>query len=244
MPAELHLLKRAIRCLVEGALVERLRKNFNFETFKKVPAAGKAAYAMDTLERLGSGEDIGSSRAAFILGTNKVLKVALNKAGVAQNENEVEVYTDPKVKPIVTRIVSNAPDYVWIASEMARPIANDKEWADWSGGITLRDLRAHVLYPEKSEAGDHNKDEVMKNPIAIGVAILAKKDLLRGDTLKLGSWGKTGDGRLVLLDYGATKEIFKKHYTGGGAVKSDEEEARPGSEERTGAASPRAKKKQ
>jgi hypothetical protein len=37
----------------------------------------------------------------------------------------------------------------------------------------------------------------------------------------LSSWGKTADGRLVLLDYGFTDDVYQKHYKKSGVRRKD-----------------------
>lgn len=41
---------------------------------------------------------------------------------------------------------------------------------------------------------------------------LESTDLLIGDLLHSEHWGKTADGRIVLLDYGLTRDVHSKHY--------------------------------
>lgn len=44
------------------------------------------------------------------------------------------------------------------------------------------------------------------------IFLLDNSDLVVGDLFIIGHWGKTPDGRVVLLDYGLTEEIFDTHY--------------------------------
>jgi len=62
----------------------------------------------------------GSSRTAYELPIGAyVLKIARNKKGIAQNEHEVEVYTNPQIKDIVPRIYpkSDLQNYSYLIVE-------------------------------------------------------------------------------------------------------------------------------
>ena len=64
-----------------------------------------------------------------------------------------------------------------------------------------------------------NKDELLAvletvgNPFVLNIVkSLESSELLIGDLLNAGHWGKTADGRIVLLDYGFTRDVAEKHY--------------------------------
>ena len=65
---------------------------FNMRTFQSLPDYKSAiAYADKYLQMLGRG----SSRATWLLNSRQVLKIALSSKGNAQNEAEIDVYTNP-----------------------------------------------------------------------------------------------------------------------------------------------------
>ena len=52
-------------------------------------------------------------------------------------------------------------------------------------------------------------------PLVLEIQELMKvRGLAIGDLWVYDHWGKTADGRVVLLDYGLTDEIWNSHYTG------------------------------
>lgn len=67
-------------------------------------------YASLNLEELGKG----SSRIVYLLSAKKVLKIALNVKGIAQNEAEIDIYTNPKTKAIIAKIFDYDVDYKYI----------------------------------------------------------------------------------------------------------------------------------
>lgn len=62
----------------------------------------------------------GSSRTVYVLGAGKVLKIATNQKGIAQNEAEFEVSRDPSTKYIGARVYEKDPDFHWSVMEVAK----------------------------------------------------------------------------------------------------------------------------
>lgn len=56
-----------------------------------------------------------------MLRSKRVLKIALNKQGIAQNEAEINIFTNPITKPIVAKVYDYDPNFLWIISELVRP---------------------------------------------------------------------------------------------------------------------------
>ena len=122
--------------IIEGLVNEEIKINetirgFNFNKFKSIQNhKEKIAFAKKYLPHMGTG----SSRIVFAYSSGKVLKIAINKAGFAQNKAEVEVWTNPKTKPVITTIFdADTQNYHWLISEIAKPISNIDEWAEKIG---------------------------------------------------------------------------------------------------------------
>lgn len=84
------LLNEIVHKTVKKILNEAMSEQFSFETLKSIQSfRGRLKYCVETLGfRIGSG----SSRTCFQLDDNRILKLALNAKGIAQNE--VEARTD------------------------------------------------------------------------------------------------------------------------------------------------------
>lgn len=80
------------------------------------------AYAEQFLPKLGAG----SSRVTFALSGGKVLKIALNNAGIGQNEAELKVYTNNVNNSVVTKIFDYDPTFKWLVSELVKPLGGDE----------------------------------------------------------------------------------------------------------------------
>jgi len=132
-------LEEQISLMVFNILLE-IRTGFDFRKFKNMEYfEEKFDYANKHLKQLGSG----SARTAFLLSNRFVLKIANqdnadNKTeesadklpslkGRAQNEAEVDLFTNPGMKPMVTKIYDNDSLYTWIVAELVRPLS-DKEF--------------------------------------------------------------------------------------------------------------------
>jgi hypothetical protein len=175
-------------------------------------------YASERLESVGRG----SSRATFILTPQKVLKIAGqfsdrvvgSDAGMAQNETEVSIFTDPKCKPVVAKIFDSDPEYRWLISELVRPIRTRTEWSNLAG-CDLGELSSAMM---DLQAGN-SREDVLKlykkvDPKWLEVFVHLEQDfgLNTEDLARPGQWGKTNAGRLVILDYGFSYDVAEEHY--------------------------------
>lgn len=205
-----------------------LSNTINFPSFGE-----RISWANTHLRKLGEG----SSRAAYILDSKKVLKLALNPKGIAQNETEIEIATNPSLSAIYARIFQYDPKYKWITSELVREISNEEEFEHLTG-VHWKTFRLFMIYAYKSKASrnvhdyidsvydelidfydfdDNEANELVDRTIKSKWFLEATKtikqtSLLGGDLKVLEHWGKTPDQRVVLLDYGFTKEVWGQFY--------------------------------
>ena len=182
--------------------INKLQKLDNIELVKY--------YANLFLEKLGEG----SSRAAYTLTSRKVLKVAINKKGISQNEAEVDVFTNPTSKPIVATIYKADPEYKWVISDLVKPLGVNEfkkltglNWYEFS-----RELEDVIRYNEQPS-------EITKKSNFVKSVIQTAKmnNLLFGDLGVIDHWGKTSDGKVILLDYGFTGTVWEHHYKSDGS---------------------------
>jgi hypothetical protein len=209
------------------ALTEKIRRRrdpktgkpltaFDWDAFKrlKTPIA-RVLYARKLLQPFGSG----SSRAVFLISSRKVLKIAKNEAGVEQNRTEVSIARDPDVTPVVTHVFDRDKKFQWIVSELVREIKDPAEFQKLTG--TPWELFVDILTPEEVEGDDVDTlvnddartEVIASNPIILAAMELAANyELALSDLVDLEHWGKTADGRAVMLDYGYTVDIADKFY--------------------------------
>lgn len=187
---------------------------FEWEKFKSLPAQEiMVAYAMNYLDTLGKG----SSRIAFALTSKKVLKVAMNPKGIAQNDAEMKIYTDPATEDMVAKIHDADEQNRWLVSDLVRPIKSEAEFKSLSG-VDWDEFKSDLESSISSLVREKGAQEISKDaaPFTKKVYKMAEKgkDRLKlGDLIEINHWGKTPDGRVVLLDYGFTEDVNIKHYS-------------------------------
>lgn len=87
----------------------------------------EVVYATNTLPKLGQG----SSRVTFAYSGDKVLKIAMNNAGIEQNRNEVQAFQQAEsggFADIVTKVYNwDKNSFKWVIEELVKPFDNDKD---------------------------------------------------------------------------------------------------------------------
>lgn len=157
-------LLEALRAIIHEEVGEAIRqagsRPFDINIFKSLRSAYEAAeYADERLEELGTG----SSRKVFLLSSGKVLKIAYGKqnAGKAQNQEEVNVFTNPKSRPVVAKVFDYDPSFRWIISELVKPLG-DGDYVASRFGVDNETLGE--ILNAAFDAGDNNwKEEVRKS---------------------------------------------------------------------------------
>jgi hypothetical protein len=229
---------------------------FRFEVFKKL---AELSQSNAILSRYCSEKGLtflgeGTSRDVFALDNQRVLKIASGTKGLAQNEVEVEVFTNPKTRPIIAKIYDMDSGYRWIVSERAEPLHFEGALTEAAGvdfyALTsyfrlYRDMRQAYMAMEARLKGQYphprtrmhremDQQELMESIenahgrmksfeqeywdgrvpefVKAVISLFDFSDLLSGDVGRADSWGKTPDGRLILIDYGASEQVFWDHY--------------------------------
>lgn len=130
----------------------------------------------------------GSSRKVFDLGNGYVVKVAKNKAGIAQNKMEYTIsLTDSS--NLLAKVIQSSKDFYILIMEKADKIDNFSYVCDYFKVdnilqvLTLKEFQnLHYKY-----------------------------NLLLNDLRRTSSWGII-NGKPVVIDYGFTKEIRERYY--------------------------------
>lgn len=229
-------LKEMVDYQVSLALCEA-KSGFDMRVFKTLETSyDMTDYARQhKLQRLGQG----SSRIAFLINNRFVLKIAHDKQrGPAQNEVEVSVYTNPTTQPVVAKIYDFDPSYRWIVSEAVRELRRNSEFEPLTGidfnlfcnALNEIDLQSDLEY-ENEKIQDYSPgtfdynyhkdqiehiEQIMKatnDPFVVSVkALIDQNQLETTDIGIINHWGKTADGRVVLLDYGFDAEVANRYY--------------------------------
>jgi hypothetical protein len=98
--------------IIEGFDVTTASEPFDVKTFKTLPSfASRVKYAKSKLPQLGTG----SSRTVFDLGGDKVIKLAKNAKGIAQNGVEADGYVQQS--GVTSTVYDSDPDDLWIIAD-------------------------------------------------------------------------------------------------------------------------------
>lgn len=186
-------------------IINEIRGNFNFEQFKELTTLEEMTeYASKFLKKIGEG----STREAYIFSQKKVIKIAKDDKGITQNETEAKISKDEGIKNIVAKVFEEDPQHKWITSEIVDPLENidaENTFENISGisWVTFAGTIYPIIRYKKYDQVDQIKNQFIKD---VTIAIITH-NLHISDILRVDHWGKTSDGRLVLLDYGFTGDV-------------------------------------
>lgn len=177
-------------------------------------------------EHLGKPIGEGSSRAVFQIDDDRVLKLAIDESGEAQNRVEAgdEIYKDElNIFPIMYSYDREC--YTWVISEYVLPMK--KEDVVKIFGINDAEF-FHIIQAldrlvDKEKTGDISEREMGSieyyskcHPFLAGLVECFRNEiLLAGDLSNLDNFGITQrNGELipVILDSGINMDVYKKYY--------------------------------
>lgn len=130
----------------------------------------------------------GSARKVYDLNNGFVIKIARNIKGIAQNEAEFLISNDDE-SSLFAKVYFLSDDYKYLIMEKANGIKSEKEILNYFKIQNKKQLKSNEDIKEVHD----------------------KYNLVWADLYKFTSWGKIKD-KLVLIDYGYTKEIYNKFY--------------------------------
>jgi hypothetical protein len=200
---------------------EEFREKFLPEFSKIRTFAGKIRYADQYLTKIGAG----TGRAVYDIDGSKVLKVAKNPKGVAQNEVEAPLGDDYYIKDVVTEVFDSADDDSWIIAEKAKKV-NESRIKQLTGIPSLVRLYTFLKYvyeqsvkPNRNNPTRLNQNEIdffYENEFASGLAdLIGSYEHSYGDMGRPSSYGevlRNGQPTIVLTDYGLNDEVYSQHY--------------------------------
>jgi hypothetical protein len=190
------------------------------ENLKKIPSFnGKIKYAGENLTRLGSG----SGRVVYAIDDNRVLKLAKNQKGIAQNSEEINASSYKDYDDILTDIYDSANDDSWIIAERAKK-TTEKRFKSITG-FNVWDIYTYVrnfyeenrgkrplfsISPELKERL-YNDEEFTQRI----TSFISNYNQSPGDLGRVSSYGevvRNGQPSIVLTDYGLTDEVYDTYY--------------------------------
>lgn len=213
-----HLLNETIKAQVKKYLNEAIGEGFSFEKLKEIPSfRGRLKYCMNNLGfKIGTG----SSRACFQLDDNRILKLALNAKGIAQNN--VESRLDYNLDSLGIRPeIYDETDFennLFIVCEYVLPAkkADFKQELGITWGEYLRFL--YTCNAEK-KGGYHDMDwdtlyEMIENNDKLWSIhdYIANYNVVIGDLARISNYGLSKSNGIVILDTGLDDYVWNNYY--------------------------------
>ena len=182
---------------------EKLKQLIQISTF-----SGRIKFCDQNFVKLKAG----SSRIAYDYGGDLVLKLAKNEKGIAQNRTEADGFIQQNYKEIVANVLDSDPNDLYIVAEKATKIT-PSQFKQLSG-FTMLNFYHYLIkkleYRDKMEVEDFEKMENSEFVQEV-LDLMVNMGMPSGDMGRISSWGKVKN-RLVLIDYGLTKNIQDEYY--------------------------------
>jgi mRNA-degrading endonuclease RelE of RelBE toxin-antitoxin system len=211
-----------LKTIIKGDLEEEYPESWSIEDFKKINSfTGRVRYCEEKLQRISSG----SSRIVYKIDNEKVLKLAKNKKGLAQNETEIGFSEDYLWDGLITEIFDYDEDGLWVESELARKLS-PKTFQSFVG-ISFEQYCEGLKYYEYERASESERryyslskpqkyDEMWENEWTNEILqLIGSYELPVGDLCRTSTYGivkRDGNDVIVIIDYGLTNEIYDSYY--------------------------------
>jgi predicted GNAT family acetyltransferase len=203
----------------ETFISEDYPPNWNIETFKSIKSFSKrVAYCNQNLQRLASG----SSRIAYKIDEEKVLKLAKNKKGIAQNSVERDWYVQQSYGNIVAKVYDVDENDLWLEMELAKKLTPSRFKA--LVGEHVDDVGDYLLNRDDENNGKRRvraEDPIVKlvldkNEWVQQIYSLCREvDLQPGDFGRISSYGEVirdNKPAVVIIDLGLSKSVWNDFY--------------------------------
>lgn len=201
-------------------------EQFSLETLSSISSfRGRYNYC---LAHIGKHVGKGSSRATFQLDDSKVLKLAYNEKGIAQNEQEGQEDYYLQQLGIVPEIYETDDNYKWIITEYVLP-AKSQDFKQCMG-VDEKTFYRFIITSHVKRGGSKRERMIYARDILDDDTfeeLAENEDLMNwddyignyrppiGDMLIRVNYGMTlrnGYPTIVLLDNGLTDEIYNNYY--------------------------------
>lgn len=185
--------------------------SFNMEYFKSLKTfKERVEYCNTNLVRLGSG----SSRIAYRIDNEKVLKLAKNQKGLMQNEEEARLGYNENYFDCIAKVFDYDDNYKFIEMELAMR-CNEKEFQRITGYdfqtyykflSAFKNDKLHVFFDQDFIDKAYDEISIMTE---VGDLIM-QTNILLTDLNRIEQYGvvkREGVEQIVITDYGFTKKV-------------------------------------
>ena len=194
--------------------------SFSFDEFVSLSSyAKRIKYCNEKLRRISSG----SSRVVYQVDDEKVLKIAKNQKGIAQNdaENDWVIQRSDSVAKVFETDKDGLYNEMELASKVSPSIFKSlvgfdfnkiTDYLPYAVNKLIAGVRERYVMPTENEINFINNSEWLQNL----TNLVAEMEMPMGDLFKLNSYGvvkRNGNPYVVLIDYGLTNQIYNDYYS-------------------------------
>jgi hypothetical protein len=167
-------------------------------------------YCEKNLQRISSG----SSRIVYKIDDTKVIKIAKNRKGLAQNNVEINCSNDYMWDGIITEIYNYDDGGLWVEVEMAFKTTK-RQFKDIIG-VSFDDYTRAIHFIKYGSGKPDYMDMMWENEFVYTIFdLIGNYDLPIGDLCRISTYGRVHRGNedfIVLVDYGLSAEVYDKFY--------------------------------
>lgn len=207
--------------------------SFDMDKFKSLTKfSQRIAYCEANLKRISSG----SSRIVYMIDNEKVLKLAKNQKGLAQNSTEIDWGNDYYFEYILAHTIDSSDKDLWVEMELAKKVTKENfkqimgytlddlalflKWVDFTQvrpNNRLSDMYARMINTVDDENNNYDFDFWGEDSFATKMQefMVATKSP-NGDFCRTSSYGivhRDGKDQIVLIDFGLTGDIYGTYYS-------------------------------
>ena len=216
---KLIITESQLKRIVQSDLDEDYPQSWNIEEFRNITSFnGRIKYCEENLQRISSG----SSRIVYKIDETKVLKLAKNKKGLAQNESEISFSNDYMWDGMVAEVFEYDNNNLWVEMELATRVS-PKEFMSIVGIPFDKYCEGLRFYGSESKPSKYFKptkpdimDEMWENEFTNEIlTLIGSFDIPVGDLCRLNTYGivkRNNQNTIVMVDYGLTSDVYDTHY--------------------------------
>jgi len=209
--------------IIESIIDEDYPTSFNIEEFKTLKSFNaRIKYCQENLKRIASG----SSRIVYMIDDEKVLKLAKNKKGIAQNEVEISYGGDYTLDGIVAEVYESDENALWLEMQLAKKITpiSFKQITGWDFNDYANIIYNYGIesgnagrYASKKSVPDELTEKAWEDDFTRGIFdYIGNYGVPAGDLTRLSTYGivsENGTDSVVIIDYGLTHDVYKSFYS-------------------------------
>lgn len=214
-------LNKIFESLNDEPIEEDYPSTFIMDDFKALNSFNsRIKYCERFLQRISSG----SGRIVYKIDDKKVLKLAKNKKGLAQNEVEISHGNYHDISDVIAMVFDSEPNNLWVEMELARKVRvadfkrivgfNFKDYAKGvsNAGNAANQHKNKMKYELDKDLYQEMWDDEFVNSM---FNYVASYDLPVGDLTRLNSYGlvqRYGGDYIVLVDFGLDSDVYDSYF--------------------------------